>query len=77
MPTMPAKVRPYSNVPELLAKLEEKAVMWERVSRDAKDRALDFEQAAQQIREGAAAVTVGRTTYTLVGEPGDGDHTEG
>jgi hypothetical protein len=75
-PTMPAKVRPYTNIYELLAKLEGKAAMWERVGRDAKERAEDFERAAQQVREGAAVVTVGRTTYTLVDESGDADHTE-
>ncbi|AWN05228.1 hypothetical protein SEA_IBANTIK_3 [Streptomyces phage Ibantik] len=77
MPTMPAKVRPYSNIYELLAKLEGKAAMWERVARDNKERAEDFERAAQRVREGAGAVTVGRTTYVLVDDSGDEDHTEG
>lgn len=72
----PAKVKPYFNVPDLLAKLEGRAAMWERVARDNKERAADFERAAQQVREGATAVTVGRTTYTLVDESGDVDHTE-
>jgi hypothetical protein len=39
--------------------------MWERVSRENKERAEDFERAAQEIRNGAASVVVGRTTYVL------------
>src|SRR5690606_3036752 len=62
---MPAKVKSYQDPHELLAKLESKAAMWERVARDNKERAEDFERAAQAVREGADSVTVGRTTYTL------------
>lgn len=76
-PAMPAKVRPYTDTHKLLAKLEGKVAMWERVARDAKERAEEFEQAAQRVREGASAVTVGRTTYILVDETSDGSHTEG
>lgn len=70
---MPAKVRTYGDPDELLAKLEGKATMWDRASRDNKERSEDFERAAQEIREGATSVTVGRTTYTLqqVDDPSD------
>lgn len=61
----PPKIKTYSNVPELLGKLERRAAMWERVARDAKDRAEEFERAAQEIRDGAMSVVVGRTTYVL------------
>ncbi|MFF1597724.1 hypothetical protein ACFVYV_09530 [Streptomyces mirabilis] len=60
-----AKIRTYSSVAELLGKLESKAVMWERVARESKERAGEFETAAQQVRDGASSVTVGRTTYVL------------
>jgi hypothetical protein len=59
------KIRPFTSVPELLAKLEGKAAMWERVARENKERAEEFEKAAQDVREGATEVTVGRTTYVL------------
>lgn len=59
------KTRHFADVPELLAKLEGRCAMWERVARDAQERAGDFERAAQRVREGAGAVTVGRTTYVL------------
>jgi hypothetical protein len=62
---VPPKIKNYSNVPELLAKLEGRAVLWERNARDAKERAQEFEAAAQAIRNGASSVTVGRTTYVL------------
>ncbi|MER8014242.1 hypothetical protein ACIQ7S_03705 [Streptomyces griseoluteus] len=62
------KTKAYASVPEILAKLEGKAAMWARVARDNKERSEDFEQAAQKIRDGATAVTVGRTTYTLTNE---------
>lgn len=65
-PALPDKVKPYGDPNELLAKLEGKAAMWERVARENKERSEDFERAAQAIRDGATAVTVGRTTYTLV-----------
>jgi nicotinic acid mononucleotide adenylyltransferase len=61
----PPKIRTYHSVAELLAKLERRAAMWERASRENKERAEDFERAAQEIRNGAASVTVGRTTYVL------------
>ncbi|MBA9050821.1 MULTISPECIES: hypothetical protein [Streptomyces] len=60
------KTREFNDVQAILAKLEGKAAMWERVARDNKDRAQDFERAAQAVRDGASAVTVGRTTYVLV-----------
>ncbi|QBZ73422.1 hypothetical protein SEA_HEATHER_52 [Streptomyces phage Heather] len=63
------KTRQFTSVHEILSKLETKAAMWERVARDNKERAEDFERAAQRVREGAASVTVGRTTYTLVDDP--------
>jgi uncharacterized ferredoxin-like protein len=59
------KTRHFTDVQAILAKLEGKCAMWERVSRDASERAGDFERAAQAIRYGAAVVTVGRTTYVL------------
>ncbi|MGW6313789.1 hypothetical protein [Streptomyces sp. NPDC055099] len=59
------KTKLFTSVPEILAKLEGKAAMWERVARDNKERAEDFERAAQQIRDGASVVSVGRTTYVL------------
>jgi hypothetical protein len=61
----PPKIKPYASVPELLAKLEGKAAMWERVARDNKEHAEEFERAAQEVRNGSASVTVGRTTYVL------------
>ncbi|MGW4986283.1 hypothetical protein ACWEQ3_01350 [Streptomyces mirabilis] len=61
----PPKVKRYTSTTELLAKLEGRAAMWERVSRDNKARAEEFEDAAQRVRDGAARVTVGRTTYVL------------
>ncbi|MGW1858035.1 hypothetical protein [Streptomyces collinus] len=64
-PAMPPKVKPYASVTELLAKLEGRAAMWERVARENKERAEEFERAAQEIREGANTVIVGRTTYVL------------
>ncbi|MEW2406502.1 hypothetical protein [Streptomyces griseoviridis] len=59
------KTRRFTDRLEILTKLEGKCAMWERVARDNKERAEDFERAAQRIREGATAVTVGRTTYYL------------
>jgi hypothetical protein len=59
------KTKRFTSVAEILTKLEGKAAMWERVARDNKERAEDFERAAQAIRDGAASVTVGRTTYIL------------
>lgn len=59
------KTRKFGSVTELLAKLEGRAVLWENVARDAKDRAAEFERAAQEAREGAPIVIVGRTTYVL------------
>ncbi|QAX95037.1 hypothetical protein SEA_SEBASTISAURUS_49 [Streptomyces phage Sebastisaurus] len=59
------KTKSFTTVAEILAKLEGKAALWERTARDNKERAEDFERAAQQIREGSTSVTVGRTTYTL------------
>lgn len=64
-PAMPPKIKSYADMGTLLAKLEGRAALWERHARDAKERAEEFERAAQQIREGATVVTVGRTTYTL------------
>jgi hypothetical protein len=61
----PPKIKTYRSIAELLAKLEGRAAMWERVSRENKERAEDFERAAQEIRNGAASVVVGRTTYVL------------
>jgi C4-type Zn-finger protein len=59
------KTKTFTSVSGILGKLEGKAAMWERVARDSKERAEDFERAAQAIRDGAASVTVGRTTYVL------------
>jgi hypothetical protein len=42
--------------------------MWDRVARENKERAEEFERAAQEIREGATSVVVGRTTYTLTSD---------
>jgi hypothetical protein len=61
----PPKIKTYSDTAELLAKLEGRAAMWERVARENKERAEEFEAAAQEIRNGATSVTVGRTTYVL------------
>lgn len=61
----PPKIQTYHSTAELLAKLEGRAAMWERVARENKERAEDFERAAQEIRNGAASVVVGRTTYVL------------
>ncbi|WP_406138858.1 hypothetical protein OH828_14575 [Streptomyces anulatus] len=63
------KTKRFTSVPEILAKLEARAALWERTARDNKERAEDFERAAQRIREGATSVTIGRTTYVL----GNGD----
>jgi hypothetical protein len=61
----PPKIKHFSGTAELLSKLEGRAAMWERVARENKERAEDFERAAQEIRNGATTVTVGRTTYVL------------
>jgi hypothetical protein len=61
----PPKIKTYSSVEDLLGKLESRAAMWERVARENKERAEDFERAAQEIRNGATTVVVGRTTYVL------------
>jgi hypothetical protein len=61
----PPKVKNYRSVAELLRKLEGRAAMWERVARENQERAEDFERAAQEIRNGATSVVVGRTTYVL------------
>lgn len=61
----PPKIKTYGSVTELLTKLEGKAAMWERVARENKERAEEFESAAQQVRAGSSSVTVGRTTYVL------------
>lgn len=61
----PPKIKAYSSTAELLGKLEKRAAMWERVARENKERAEEFESAAQRVREGASTVTVGRTTYVL------------
>lgn len=74
-PAMPQKVKSYADAVELLGKLEGRAVLWERNARDAKERAEEFERAAQEIRDGATTVTVGRTTYR-VDENGDEAHTQ-
>ncbi|WP_234323989.1 MULTISPECIES: hypothetical protein [unclassified Streptomyces] len=63
------KTKSFTSVGAVLAKLEGKAAMWERVARENKERAGDFERAAQAIRDGATSVTVGRTTYTLTDDP--------
>lgn len=62
---MPVKVKTYAGAAELLAKLEGRAAMWERVARENKERAEEFEDAARQVREGAVIVVVGRTTYVV------------
>jgi len=62
---MPPKVKTYDSPSALLAKLEGRAAMWERVARENKERAEEFERAAQEVRQGAASVSVGRTTYVL------------
>jgi hypothetical protein len=67
-PAMPPKVKSYDDAPTLLAKLEGRAAMWHRVARENQERAEEFERAAQEIREGASSVSVGRTTYTLTSE---------
>lgn len=64
-PGMPGKTREFSSVPELLAKLEGKVAMYERIARDSKEKAEIFEEAAQAIRTGSDSVIVGRTTYIL------------
>ena len=69
------KTREFSDVQQILAKLEGKAAMWERVARDNKERAEDFERAAQAIRDGASTVTVGRTTYVLTSRDESADET--
>ena len=74
-PAVPPKVRTYDDVSSLLTKLEGKVAMWERVARDARERADDFERAAQAVRDGCQSVTVGRTTYQVDGT-GDAPHTE-
>jgi hypothetical protein len=61
----PPKIKTFSGMAELLAKLEGRAAMWERVARENKERAEEFESAAQRVRGGATSVTVGRTTYVL------------
>lgn len=61
----PPKVKTYTTAAELLAKLEGRAAMWERVARENKERAEEFESAAQRVRNGESSVTVGRTTYVL------------
>jgi hypothetical protein len=61
----PPKIRNFSSIEELLGKLEGRAAMWERVARENKERAEEFEGAAQRVRDGATTVTVGRTTYVL------------
>jgi hypothetical protein len=65
---MPPKIKPYADADALLAKLEGRAAMWDRVARENKERAEEFERAAQEIREGATSVVVGRTTYTLTSD---------
>jgi len=57
--------RSFATREELLAKLEGKVALHERICRDNKDLADDFEIAAQAVRDGAVSVTVGRTTYKL------------
>jgi hypothetical protein len=69
------KTKEFTSTQEILAKLEGKCAMWERVARDNKERAEDFERAAQRIREGASAVTVGRTTYVLTTRDETADET--
>ncbi|MDO0926814.1 hypothetical protein QQY24_15820 [Streptomyces sp. TG1A-8] len=69
------KTKRFTSVPEILNKLEGKAALWERTARDNKERAEDFERAAQRIREGATSVTVGRTTYVLTDDQATRDET--
>jgi hypothetical protein len=61
----PPKIRKFASVDELLGKLEGRAALWERAAREHKERAEEFEAAAQEIRNGATSVVVGRTTYVL------------
>jgi hypothetical protein len=61
----PPKIRHFSSIDDLLGKLEGRAALWERAAREHKERAEEFETAAQQVRNGATSVTVGRTTYVL------------
>jgi hypothetical protein len=61
----PPKIKTFSDVAALLGKLEGRAALWERAAREHKERAEEFEGAAQQVRNGATSVTVGRTTYVL------------
>jgi hypothetical protein len=61
----PPKIKTFADVADLLGKLEGRAAMWERVARENKERAEEFESAAQRVRDGATTVTVGRTTYVL------------
>jgi hypothetical protein len=70
-PGMAGKTRDFGSVPELLAKLEGKVAMYERIARDAAEKAGDFERAAQAVREGSNSVIVGRTTYNLRAEATD------
>ncbi|QBZ73364.1 hypothetical protein SEA_REMUSLOOPIN_50 [Streptomyces phage RemusLoopin] len=63
------KTKEFTSVSAILSKLEGRAAMWERVARDNKERAEDFERAAQAIRDGASVVTVGRTRYVLNDDP--------
>jgi hypothetical protein len=69
------KTKSFTSVQEILAKLEGRAAMWERVARDNKSRAEDFEDAARRIRNGATVVTVGRTTYVLTDDQTTRDET--
>ncbi|WP_328950446.1 hypothetical protein OG778_23745 [Streptomyces sp. NBC_00184] len=69
MPTIGPKTKRFASTHEMLVKLEGRAAMWERVARDNKSRAEDFEDAAQRVRNGSTSVTVGRTTYVLEEEP--------
>ena len=64
-PGFPGKTRHFNSVSELLTKLEGKAALYERIARDAKEQAEEFEKAAQAVRDGADSAIVGRTTYVL------------
>lgn len=64
-PAMPPKIKTYSDAGELLAKLDGRAALWSRAARENQERAEEFEQAAQQVRDGSTSVTVGRTTYVI------------
>lgn len=80
-PAIPPKTKTYVDADELLTKLTGRAAMWHRVARENKERAEDFDRAAQEIRDGATTVTVGRTTYVIDADPqlvetSDEDHTE-